>query len=148
MFTVDKEGGMYVFIQNNNGVWIRCESQGADIAAAFESVESEGLREETTTETESTPTTASSETLRPLQAVQSGAYGCLHSYEMTYWASTDDPSYYEDDDPDIFSVLLFEDGTTLTLQKNSKLISQYPEGTYVFDPATGKVNFQGGNLAA
>jgi hypothetical protein len=67
---------------------------------------------------------------------------------MTYWASTDDPSYYEDDDPDIFSVLLFEDGTTLTLQENSKLISQYPEGTYVFDPATGKVNFQGGNLAA
>jgi hypothetical protein len=33
MFTVNKEGGMYVFIQNNNGVWIRCESQGADIAA-------------------------------------------------------------------------------------------------------------------
>lgn len=36
MFLADWQGGMYVIIKNNNDLWIRCETLGADIAAAFE----------------------------------------------------------------------------------------------------------------
>jgi hypothetical protein len=35
-FFVDHLGNYYIVIQNNNGLHIRCESEGADIAAAFQ----------------------------------------------------------------------------------------------------------------
>lgn len=151
-FFTDNLGSSYIVIQNNNGLYIRCQSEGADIAATFNQGTEQPETTETTAESEPTPapnptTTTSSDNLSPLQSIQSGAYGCFHIYEMTYWASTDDPSYHEDDEPDIFSVLLFDDGTTITLGENSKYISQYAKGTYNFDSASSKVSFQGGNLS-
>jgi hypothetical protein len=151
-FFVDNLGAVYTVIQNNNGLYIRCQSEGADIAATFNQGTEENETTETTVENEPTPTpnptsTTSSETLTPVQTIQSGAYGCFHTYEVTYWASTDDPSYYEDDEPDIFSVLLFDDGTTLTIGDNSNYVSQYAKGTYDFDSSSSKVSFQGGNLS-
>jgi hypothetical protein len=153
-FFVDNLGAVYTIIQNNNGLFIRCQSEAADIAATFNQGTEETETTETSAENEPTPTpapnpttTISSENLTPLQSVQSGAYGCFHTQEVTYWVSSDDPSYYEDDEPDIFSVLLFDDGTTITLGENSKYISQHATGTYNFDSASGKVNFQGGNLS-
>jgi hypothetical protein len=46
MFVSDKQGGMYVLLQNNNGLHIRCESPGADIAKAIQ--QSENPNAETT----------------------------------------------------------------------------------------------------
>jgi hypothetical protein len=66
-------------------------------------------------------TTVSSENLTPLQAVQTGAYSCFHTLDNTYWVSSDDPSYYEDDDPDIFALFIFPDGTSLAAGANDKV---------------------------
>jgi hypothetical protein len=41
MFVIDKQGGMYIFLQNNNGLTIRCESLGADIANAIQQIAAE-----------------------------------------------------------------------------------------------------------
>ena len=41
MFVIDKQGGMYVFLQNNNGLTIRCQSAGADIANAIKQIATE-----------------------------------------------------------------------------------------------------------
>ncbi len=155
-FFVDNLGAMYVIIQNNNGLYIRCQSEGADIVATLEQrtntepSETASAEEETPPSpiAEPTATTTSSETLTPLQAVQASAYACISMYEITYWSSSDDPSYYEDDDPDIFSLLLFADGTTLALGAKDKFSSQYQKGTYSFDAATSKVSFQGGKLSS
>jgi hypothetical protein len=153
-FFVDNLGASYIIIQNNNGFYIRCQSDDADIAATFENststaqtptAENEPSQETTST---ATVTTTSSENLAPLQTVQSGAYACYHTLESTYWASSDDPSYYEDDDPDIFSLLVFNDSTTLSLGANDKFTSQYDKGTYSFDAASSKVGFQGGDLSS
>ncbi len=154
-FLTDKLGHSYVIVQNNNGLNIRCQSEGADIAATFEQGTSEEQGETASVEDETPPsplaeptaTTTSSETLTPLQAVQVGAYGCFSTYETTYWSSSDHPSYYEDDDPDIFSLFLFADGTTVALGAKDKFSSQYQKGTYSFDAARGKVTFQGGKLS-
>jgi hypothetical protein len=150
-FFVDNLGASYTVIQNNNGLYIRCQSGGADIAATLgQGTTTENKTAETPTETDTTPvpidTTITSENLTPLQTVQSGAYGCYHTYETTFWSSSDDPSYYEDEDPDAFSVLVFDNGSTLTLEENSKFSSQYARGTYSFDAATSKLSLQGGNL--
>jgi hypothetical protein len=146
-FFVDKLGASYVVIQNNNGLYLRCQSDGADIAATLKSVNGESLAEETP-ETLPTPTTAttSSETLQPLQALQSGVYNCYHTYETTFWASTDDPSYYEDDDPDYFAALFFEDGSMLNLEAKDTLNSSYEKGQYTFDATQSKISVEGGNL--
>jgi hypothetical protein len=151
-FFVDNLGASYVVIQNNNGLYIRCQSEGADIAATFEqgTRAEQGQTAQTPTENEVTPapitTTTSSETLTPLQTIQSGAYGCFHTQEMTFWASSDEPSYYPDEEPDIFSLLMFDDTTTLSIGEKDKFSSQYKKGTYSFDAATSTVSFQGGNL--
>ncbi len=154
-FFVDNLGAMYVIIQNNNGLYIRCQSEGADIVATLKQG-TNAETSETVTEDETPPsplaeptaTTTSFETLTPLQAFQAGAYGCFHTYEMTYWSSSDDPSYYEDEDPDIFSLLVFADGTTVALGAKDKFVSQYQKGAYNFDAASSKVTFQGGKLSS
>jgi hypothetical protein len=155
-FFVDNLGAMYVIVQNNNRLYIRCQSEGADIAATFEQIITETAETETSAETVtenetlSTPTetTTSSENLQPLTAVQAGAYACIHTYETTFWSSSDDPSYYEDDDPEIFSLFLFPDGSSLELSDQDTFVSQYDKGVYTFDAATSKLSFQGGILGS
>lgn len=146
MFTVDKQGGMYVFIQNNNGVWIRCESQGADIAAAFETVKGEDLETETTPEPTMPTATTSSETLQPLQAVQSGSYNCYHTYETTSYYDDGSVMYYNEGDPVYFASLFFDDGTMLTMEANDTYNSEFEEGSYTFDAAQSNISIEGGNL--
>jgi hypothetical protein len=51
-FLVDWQGGMYVLIKNNNGLWIRCQSEGADVASVFETTTSEETTQQAATEQE------------------------------------------------------------------------------------------------
>lgn len=67
MFVSDKSGGMYVFIRNNNGLDIRCQSQGANIASVIEGAVAEQ------TPTEQPQTTAEPETIGTTEP--SGASG-------------------------------------------------------------------------
>ncbi len=55
MFGMDKQGGMYIMLKNNNGLNIRCESSGADIASAMKQLVIEAQTTQPTT-TETTPT--------------------------------------------------------------------------------------------
>jgi hypothetical protein len=146
-FFVDNLGHSYAIVQNNNGIYIRCESDGADIVATFDQATSAKLPGTAEPATENEAATTSSETLSPLQAVQTGAYSCFHTLDNTYWVSSDAPSYYEDDDPDIFGLFVFPDGTSLAAGANDKFSSQYSEGIYSFDAVSSKVTFQGSDLS-
>jgi hypothetical protein len=147
-FLVDLQGGRYVFIQNNNNLWIRCQTAGADVASIFQNVTSADRNEQETPEPGSTPPgTVSSEPLQPLQTMQSGVYNCYHTYETTFWVSSDDPSYYEDDDPDYFAALFFDDGSMLTLEATDIFNSSYEKGRYTFNAKLSEVSVQGGNLS-
>jgi hypothetical protein len=56
MFVIDKQGGMYIFLQNNNGLTIRCQSAGADIANAIKQIATEqAATEAPTTQPTNTP---------------------------------------------------------------------------------------------
>lgn len=151
MFLLDNLGASYIIVQNNNGLYIRCQSEGADIAATF------GFGDTTNAETEGeTPTlepTVSSQQLTPLQAVKSGVYTC--SYTFDYLDESDD-------EPDVSSVFIFDDGSTLTIDmgefysysdgtsqfigNKDVFVSQYAKGKYSFDAANSKMSFQGGSL--
>jgi hypothetical protein len=158
MFLLDNLGASYAVIQNNNGLYIRCQSDGADIAEAFGNTTSTAAETSDPTEsgdTESEPTntqpTASAENLTPVQAVKPGVYTC------SYWFA----GYYDDDEPDVSSVFLFEDRTTLTMYMGefhsyddesfftdgqTTFVSQYAKGTYNFNAANSQMSFQGGSL--
>jgi hypothetical protein len=43
---------MYVLIQNNNNLWIRCQSEGADVASVFETTTNEETTQQTANEQE------------------------------------------------------------------------------------------------
>jgi hypothetical protein len=62
MFATDKQGGMYVFVYTNS-VILRCQSSGADIAAAIRQVAQDQVaatpKTQTTTEANTTPETNS-----------------------------------------------------------------------------------------
>jgi hypothetical protein len=149
-FFLDNLGSSYIVIQNNNGLYIRCQSEGADIAATFNqgNTQTDTPTQTAENETLATPleTTTSSENLQPLAAIQAGAYACIHTYETTFWSSSDDPSYYEDDDPDIFSLFVFADGSSLEVSEYDTFVSQYDKSVYTFDAVTNTVRFQGGTL--
>ena len=94
--------------------------------------------------------------------MQSGAYACSYSNDTTFWTSSDDPSYYPDEEIDIYSLFLFPDGSTLTtymgfLQKysdgsdsfnarNGGYLSEYAPGFYTYDASTGQITLRGGHL--
>jgi hypothetical protein len=149
-FFVDTLGASYAIIQNNNGLYIRCQSDGADIAATFNQGSEQQPVAETATENETTSapvdTTTSSENLTPLQAVQSGVYGCSYQYENTSYYSDGSVMYSSDEPPDIFILLLYDDGSTLIFRDTAQFVSQYEKGAYSFDAANSKVTLQGGRL--
>jgi hypothetical protein len=79
MFIIDKQGNLYNFIQNSGGVWIRCQSEGADIIAALELVaEDIAVANETQTRAESSGRVPK---LTPMNAVSQGTYQCYYSYD-------------------------------------------------------------------
>jgi hypothetical protein len=68
MFVIDKQGGMYIFLQNNNGLTIRCESPGADIANAIKQIATEQAATEAPT-TQPTNTAEMSGTSEPSDSI-------------------------------------------------------------------------------
>lgn len=61
-FLVDWQGGMYVLIKNNNELWIRCQSEDADVASVFETTTPE---QETSSEQDSSKQGSLEEELLP-----------------------------------------------------------------------------------
>jgi hypothetical protein len=56
MFVIDKQAGMYILLQNNNGLNIRCQSPGANIANAIKQIATEqAATEAPTTQLANTP---------------------------------------------------------------------------------------------
>jgi hypothetical protein len=186
MFVSDKQNGMYIMLKNNNGLNIRCQSPGADIAKAMNQLATEQAPTMQPTEPSGTATkaqeptsqgattgtlfaeipseneTITSDPLQPLQEVQSGAYACSYTNNTVFFTSSDDPSYYPDEEIDTYGLWLLPDGSTLTtylgfLQKysdgstsfserNAGFISEYAPGFYTFEASTGQITLQGGNL--
>lgn len=172
MFVTDKKGGMYVIIKNNNGLNIRCQSPGANIASVFEQAATEQPQTSSETETGTTEnsSTNSAEDLTPLQAVQSGRYECTFNLNHQFFASNQDPNdLYFDEEPDLFDVLIYDDGSTLTIDtghlnrdtydgtywKNDDgtltvyghkdiYVSQYAQGSYTFDASASTISFAKG----
>lgn len=69
MFVSDNQGGMYVFIQNNNSLYIRCESAGADIANAIKQIATEQVA---TAPTQTNQETQSANTPEPSSSTTQG----------------------------------------------------------------------------
>lgn len=151
-FFVDFLGEAYILIANNNNILIRCDSQGASITATLEAAQLRAVSTPTNepsvpvSEPPTTETLAPDENLQPLQTFQVGGYVCAYTFDTTHGASGEYPSYYPDDDPTAFYVLMFANGTTLTLGQNDIFRSDYSTGLYRFDLAQNKVNFEGGSL--
>lgn len=143
-FFIDYLGEAYVIIANNNNFWIRCQSAGANITASIDAARN---RPSTLPEVVTTPTLNElSEPLQPLQPFQVGGYACIYTFDTTHGASGDYPSHYPDDDPTVFYVLMFADGTTLTIGQNDIFKSDYSSGIYSFDAAQNTVHLEGGSL--
>ena len=144
---MDYLGEAYIIIANNNNFWIRCDSPGASLASTLEAARNRTaatpLDEPSPTATETLP---SDEPLQPLAVFQVGGYVCAYTFDTTHGASGEYPSYYPDDDPTAFYVLMFANGTTLTLGENDIFRSEYSTGIYRFDAAQSKVSFEGGSL--
>ncbi len=151
-FFVDFLGEAYILIANNNNILIRCDSQGASITATLEAAGSRATSTATNepsvsaTNLPTTETLAPDEPLQPLTTFQTGGYTCVYTFDTTLGASGEYPSYYPDDDPTAFYVLMFANGTTLTLGQDDIFRSNYSTGVYSFDAAQNRVNFEGGSL--
>jgi hypothetical protein len=78
-FVIDKQGSLYVLIQNTGGVWIRCQSEGADIATAF-ALAAQDIAEATTIQSDA-EASGQVPKLTPMNAVAQGTYQCYYSYD-------------------------------------------------------------------
>jgi hypothetical protein len=79
MFIIDKQGGLHTLVQNSGGVWIRCQSEGADLIAALHTVfEEQAIINETEVRAE---TSGRVPKLTPMNAVSQGTYQCYYSYD-------------------------------------------------------------------
>jgi hypothetical protein len=141
-FFMDYLGEGYVTIGNNNGVIIRCESEGASLEAAMQTAKNRTEYEQPAP----LPVLEGFETLEYLGTFQPGVYGCVYTVDSVNGLAGNFPSYYPDDDPSVSSVIMFADGNTLTLEQSDIYKSDYSTGTYSFDTARGRVNAQGGTL--
>jgi hypothetical protein len=95
-FFVDHLGSSYAVIQNNNGLHIRCESEGADIAATFDRA-ANGEAMTTPVNNERIPQ------LTPLNSVVEGKYQCQQSMDNYETDGTHNPEAFYD----IFAIELF-----------------------------------------
>jgi hypothetical protein len=79
IFIIDKEGGLHTLVQNSGGVWIRCQSEGADLIAALQNVaEAQAIVNETQSRAEASGRVPK---LTPMNAVSQGTYQCYYSYD-------------------------------------------------------------------
>ncbi len=90
MFVTDKQGGMYTFIKNNNDLWIRCQSPGANIANAIQQLAAEqapttqpDATQPTTTQPTTTPEQPTTPTTINADAPEPGHYTCQGYREYT-----------------------------------------------------------------
>jgi hypothetical protein len=99
LFLSDSENNSYILIQNNNGNHIRCQSQGADIAATFERA-ANGQATSTLVADERIPQ------LTPLNATVEGNYQCQYSQDNYETDGTHTPKEFVD----MFNIDLFATG--------------------------------------
>jgi hypothetical protein len=79
IFIIDKQGGLHTLVQNSGGVWIRCQSEGADLIAAIQNVvEEQAVVNETQSRAEGSGRVPA---LTPMNAVSQGTYQCYYSYD-------------------------------------------------------------------
>lgn len=95
-FLIDTLGGSYFILQNANGLWIRCDSPGADILAAIRG------GQEPSSEN-SAPTTLSASST-PLNTVVPGTYQCYSKLDRA------DPADDNDAPEEIHAFQLFDTG--------------------------------------
>jgi hypothetical protein len=142
-YFMDYLGEGYTFIENNNGVTIRCESEAADLAAAQDVVRA---RQEYDQAPPYIAELEGLETIKPLQSFQPGIYVCSYTVDSILGLGGSFPSIYEDDDPTFSTVVMFANGTTLTLDQNDVYKSDYRTGSHSFDGTRSRINAQGGSL--
>lgn len=142
-YLMDYFGESYTFIENNNGVTIRCESQ----AASLEATQQVALeRREYDQPPPSIAEYEGLETIKPLQTFQPGVYACTTTFDSVHGLQGSYPSYYDDSDPTISLVFMFANGTTLTRNQDHLYNSEYRTGTYSLDTARSRVTARGGSL--
>ena len=79
IFIIDKQGGLHTFVQTSGGVWIRCQSEGADLIASLQKVfEEQAIINETQSRAEQSGRVPK---LTPMNAVSQGTYQCYYSYD-------------------------------------------------------------------
>ena len=79
VFVIDKQGGLYTLVQNSGGVWIRCQSEDADLMAALQNVfEEQAVVNEIQSRAEQSGRVPK---LMPMNAVSQGTYQCYYSYD-------------------------------------------------------------------
>ncbi len=79
MFIIDRQGGLHTLVQNSGGVWIRCQSEGADLMAALQyAFEEQAVVNEAQSRAESSGRVPK---LTPMNAVAQGTYQCYYSYD-------------------------------------------------------------------
>lgn len=126
-YVVDQLGGSYLFMQNANGVWIRCDSAGADIFAAVN-----GGNSSSESRTDNLGDLgAIIPTLTPLTAVAPGTYSC---YRKSQYANPD-PFYDNlEGSTKLTDIQLFDTGE---FKDNDPEYSFEADGFYSFDATTG-----------
>jgi hypothetical protein len=91
-FIIDKQGSLYVFILNSDNVWIRCQSEGADIITAIQLVlEDLAILKDLQARAEASGRVPK---LTPMNAVAQGTYQCYYSrddYDMDTGEHIPDP---------------------------------------------------------
>lgn len=133
MFFVDAQNNRYILIQNNNGVHIRCQSQGADIAATFERA-ANGQTIPTPVTNERIPQ------LTPLETIMPGTYQCNYRY-ASY--DLDSESIVADSPFNIFSFQLFKTNeySCSSLGANVREPGNVDGCDYAGTPGTGNFSY-------
>jgi hypothetical protein len=79
MFILDRQGGLHTLVQNSGGVWIRCQSESADLIAALQTVfEEQAILNNTQNRAEESGRVPK---LTPMNAMSQGTYQCYYSYD-------------------------------------------------------------------
>jgi hypothetical protein len=107
-FAVDASGGSYIVTNNAQGVWIRCDSPGANILAALNGSPAQPSTDPTPTNTPAT-TTPTASTLGA-DAPEPGHYTCYAYDKYTSDVGEHADGDIVDKDPFIGSLDLFADG--------------------------------------
>jgi hypothetical protein len=131
-FAVDASGGSYILTNNAQGIWIRCDSPGADMQAAVDGLQNSSSE----TSTPEIPTARTLDTssmtasLTPLSKVVPGTYQCFIQNDFAGDSEYDDKEPVEAE----ASFQLFDTGEFINT--NPDVYSFEKTGTYLFDQGT------------